>query len=144
MFVPKWTLEKSGHIFVTCVDSFFNMFQLLSWTFPDLPGVSGTIRNAPKSFNYKEKQSKSDARPPSPGRPSGDFQDTLSGTPPGGRRGQQACLGASQAFFERISDTRFWPVLVLSGASVCACPLSDARSSPNVSCHEFFYRTVGL
>ena len=27
---------------------FFDFFQLLSWSFPDLPGVSGTTRNQPK------------------------------------------------------------------------------------------------
>ena len=43
-FWPKTDPRKSGTTFLT----FFNFFQLLSWTFPDLPGVSGTIRNAPK------------------------------------------------------------------------------------------------
>ena len=37
--------------FFELFSTFFNFFQLLSWTFPDLPGVSGTIRNAPKPVN---------------------------------------------------------------------------------------------
>ena len=45
---PQTDSRKSGPMFFFACFLIFNFFQLLSWTFPDLPGVSGSIRNALK------------------------------------------------------------------------------------------------
>ena len=42
--------------------------------------------------------------------------------PPG--RARPRVLETSRACFEPVRDALFWPVLVLSGASVCACTLN--------------------
>ena len=51
-------LQIDLHMFKTMILTFFDFLQLLSWTFPDLPGVSGTIRNAPKPIRNPDSQLK--------------------------------------------------------------------------------------